>query len=182
MNYWTIQPIEQLQNLKKNGFIVCNSELAMASDPYFKQAYDWMSEQMRLRLNEKFLHLKYPLWCWHSRYNFTKRKPDFRNSEYRQLKGSIVRIEFEIPDNQILLSDFELWHSVFYQCYIADDENDYKIFENYLDENYPGKKLAQLPQELRNKIIKSWEKIFDLDFHDPYIAHKRQDKSIQGTF
>ena len=42
--------------------------------------------------------------------------------------------------------------------------------------------MHEYPPTIRQKILDSWERVFDLDIHDRYIAtSKRQNRSIQGT-
>ena len=94
-----------------------------------------------------------------------------------------VRIEFEKPETEILLSDFDLWHFVLNYWHIADNEEQElefnKLFKTssveFTDkENYTLK--------LKNILESSWNKIFDMNYHSIYTADAFKRKKIQATF
>ena len=70
-------------------------------------------------------------------------------------------IEVEIPDNRIVLSDFDNWHSVLNKSYSYSQTTNEKEFEE------THEWLQSLPEEQRKlEIQKSWESIFDISIWD----------------
>lgn len=141
---WTIQPVIQWENLVRNG--VMRSDGRHAFRPY-RSAYRWMRQQMK----EKIRSYRGPslLWAWHSP------KPDLRRRAHLWVGKLGVRIEFEVPRDQILLSDFESWHHVLNGWYLAWSE---KEFDDW---------YKSLPKKISDKhvclIKESWQRIFDLE-------------------
>lgn len=76
-----------------------------------------------------------------------------------------MRLEIEIPQEQILLSDFDLWHYPLNYWYFPDSEEDDQRFEQRCAAKaidfYQMKPLPD--QALHEQLVASWEKIFDLD-------------------
>jgi hypothetical protein len=165
MILYTIQSQSWYDSLKDKKVIISYREENLSEydendkklRDFFKLSYDWMSEQMRLRLPEyPSSHLLWPLWAWYQWDSVTKKVPDLRC--YRHLKN-YVRIEFEIDDSLVLLSEFEAWHYVLNDWMLKNDEHDG-------DEN---------PDEEDKR--KSWNNIFDLSFLGPKDCN-----AIQATF
>jgi hypothetical protein len=94
-----------------------------------------------------------------------------------------VRIEFQCPDSLVLLSDFQLWHYVLNYWYlpVTDEEGD--LFEAELRaHNLSFFDTRPLPDpEFHRRVVRSWDRIFDLDWSEDGIACPRAKKSIQGT-
>ena len=100
-------------------------------------------------------------------------------------KGSRgVRLEIELDERRVLLSDFELWHYVLNYWYLPESEEDGESFEAELK----GAGLCfftekPLPDPGYHKRIEaSWLRIFDLDWSAKEIASPRKDKQIQAVF
>ena len=113
MRLWTIQGIEIYKQLQRDEVAYC-TEPAWADDEKFLKAYDWMAEQMRQRIGEPPIKdIKYPMWAW---YQYTSAKSKKPSRSYLDIeKGISVYMEIEIPDNEVLLSDFSNWHNVLNQ-------------------------------------------------------------------
>ena len=124
----------------------------------------------------------FPIWAW-NRWNGIKQpKPDLRSSGHLEKGTKGVRIEFEIEDKRVLLSEFDLWHMVFHRSYIGKSEKDELEFEKELKDNgYDNIDFTKLPAKYKMKIERSWEKIFDLSWENDYYTHKNEDKCIQAT-
>lgn len=156
----------------------------------FKMAYNWMIEQMKIRLKIKRPNDSvYPVWAWYQWCGVDKRKPDLRYSGYGEKGTKLYRIEFEIEDDQVLLSDFDLFHFVLNYWYIPKNEKEHNVFEEKMDKNsitlldlQDFNKNSEEINSLRYKIEKSWDLIFDLDWYDEYITSPKHEKSIQAVF
>jgi hypothetical protein len=99
-----------------------------------------------------------------------------------------VRVEFQVDDERVLLSDFDLWHYVLSYWYLPRSEKEGDEFEDKL--TCAGVSLLgcthQKPlahAKLRREVERSWERIFDLSWTDPehFVVKKARDRSIQGT-
>lgn len=115
MKLWTVHPYCVYELIQTKGFYRCEpsfSEL-LDSDEFFT-AYDWISKQMKSRIGNPPDGIKYPVWAWHS-VNGKHQRPDMRTVDMKVFKKSAL-MEIEIPDNQVLLTDFDDWHLVLNDC------------------------------------------------------------------
>ena len=181
MRLWTIQGIEIYGQLQRDGVAYCTRP-AWNDEEKFMKAYHWMANQMRQRIGEPPIKdIKYPMWAWYQ-YNSAKSKKPPRS--YLDIQEGIsAYMEIEIPDNEVLLSDFCNWHNVLNQYPLVN----WKRIDKKTDllEKEVGKSLDfdDYPVEIQKEIEKSWEAIFDLDRRDKEVGrtHKRN-RSIQATF
>lgn len=141
-----------------------------------------MIEQMESRIGKRPNKNVYPIWAWYQYKNKKVKRPDLRSSGFLPKGTKGVRIEFNKPENQILLSDFDLWHFPLNCWYIADNEKEdlefHKLFEQY-KVNFTDKE--KYPFEFRKIVKNSWNKILDMNYHNKYVADKFIDKKIQAT-
>ena len=174
MRLWTIQPLAVDEIIRKNGYYVCD----ISKSPYslacesFKKAYDWMNEQMEKRIGPMPEDVTYPIWAWHS-WDFKHVKPDLRRTEFRVIEDSIM-YEVELPSSDVLLSDFDNWHYVLNDWYLSStwNEKDWENEEAWFD---------SLPQDIqKQKMLESWERIFDIEPYETDFAAKG--KFVQATF
>ena len=181
MRLWTIQGIEIYEQLQRDRVAYCTKP-AWSDDEKFMKAYLWMADEMRQRIGEPPIkEIKYPMWAWYQ-YNSAKSKKPPRS--YLDIQeGVSAYMEIEIPDNEVLLSDFCNWHNVLNQYPLVNWKRIDK--ETDLLEKEAGKSLDfdDYPVEIQKEIEKSWEAIFDLDRRDKEVGrtHKRN-RSIQATF
>lgn len=154
MKLWTIQPEEVYEILKKDGIFTCNQSLASYGED-FKIPYAWMVKQMDNRNINHPEGLILPIWAWHTR-NWKHKKPDLREAAYDVKGEKCVLLEIEIPDGEVLLSDYDEWHYVLNDSWNDDsmNEEEWEKMQEEFD------KLPFLEQEKLKK--ESWEKIFDV--------------------
>ncbi|HVE80897.1 MAG TPA: DUF3841 domain-containing protein [Candidatus Dormibacteraeota bacterium] len=146
---WTIHEQEFWELCQQRGVILGDGRRIF--DRYFLPQYQWIKEQMKLRIPE--YTGRYPVWAW-----FTP-KPDLRGTNYL-LKGQRgVRVEFTAPAEQVLLSDFNAWHIVMNFGYMSHTEEEYERFEA----EYPNHHKALQQPEYIERLKESWVRIFDLD-------------------
>ena len=181
MKLWTIQPVCWYNILFEKNVIAGDIRYI---EPDFIPAYNWLVQQMIERIGNKPDNVQYPIWAWYHYLNEKKKKPDLRNSHFGQKGGKSVLIEIEKNEKDVLLSDFTLWHHPLgLPYYIGDTEEDTLDFESELENlGYDTRLSETLPEKYQKKIIQSWEKIFDMNFDDPYFANLFSEKSIQATF
>ena len=175
MRLWTVQPVEVWDILQKQGYFICNPEKSdyISTDWGFKEPYDWLVNQMELRIGKRPHRVQYPIWAWHTR-NWQHKKPDLRTIGLGKKGEKSVCIEIEIPDNQVLLSDYNAWHYVLNKWWFDDSlsEEDWEKKHEWFD---------SLPYTIQNKIReKSWERIFNITpFKNDWVSNGRY---IQATF
>jgi hypothetical protein len=180
MTLWTIQAIEALNAIKTKGVLRSNSADADAS---FLPAYQWMSEQMRVRVGPPSTDDALPLWAWYQWQDSRKRKPDLRFAGHLPKGKRGVCIEFEIDETQALLSDFELWHYVLNYWYLPVSEKEGEKFEAELERhNLSFFQTKPLPDPKSHQaIVASWQRIFDLNWTVKGLAEPKPKKAIQAT-
>lgn len=154
MRLWTVQPEEVFEILKKDGIFICNQDLAVYGED-FKRPYEWMTAQMDKRNIPHPENVTLPIWAWHTR-NWEHKKPDLREAAYDKKGTKSVLIEIEIPDNEVLLSDYNEWHYVLNNSWNDDSMNE-EEWEK-MQEEFDN--LSFVERERLKK--ESWNKIFDI--------------------
>jgi hypothetical protein len=179
---WSIQSAEAWKVLQSSGMLHGDAWYAFEG---FTLAYAWMAERMDKRLPARRpTHDVLPLWAWYQYDGSRKRKPDLRCAGHLPRGEQGVRIEFEIDDGLVLLSDFELWHYVLNYWYLPASMGRGEDFEARLAKQGLSFHIAKpLPDPVLDEEIRvSWERIFDLEWAEKDIAAPRAQKSIQATF
>lgn len=171
---WTIQPVEVYEELTKTGRFICNPALSdNIAEPMFDDAYKWLDKQMEKRVGSKPKGVTYPIWAWHT-FNWKHKKPDLRMSGYANRGEKLVAIEIEIPDREVLLTDFDSWGFVLNKWFLSSGNTEEECDKD--EEEYKA-----LPKNKQKKALeKSWENIFDLGpFCNDWTWRGRY---IQATF
>lgn len=187
MRLWTIKDINGYNELKETKILRGKTEYV---DDEFRMAYNWMMEQMKNKLKFSLTNSStYPVWAWYQWGGANKKKPDLRCSGYEKKGKKLFRIETEIEKDKVLLSDFDLFHYVLNYWYLPKDEEDQNIFDKEMKKNnitlfdlQNFNENSKLLDELRFKVEKSWNQIFDLDIYNEYVNTTEREKSIQATF
>ena len=181
MRLWTIQGMEIYEQLMRDGVTYCTKP-SWGGDEVFMYAYHWMTEQMRKRIGEPPIEgIEYPLWAWYQYDSAKKNKPPRNQGNVPE--GLSVYMEIEIPEKDVVLSDFNSWHAPLNQAPLKNWKRIWKKMD--LQDKIAGRSLdfMEYPQDLRREIEESWEAVFDLDLREKGISckHKRN-RSIQATF
>lgn len=178
MTLWTIQVAEFYNQLIEQGYAYCPG-IDDFSREYMIYPYNWMAGQMRKRIGEPPLHeIEYPVWAWYQYMGGEQKKPlkvksalSCGNSEH----GYEMLLELDVPDNEVLLSDFLMWH-------IPLNHSDYLVrprsrrFMRMMKRCWRNR-FSEYPPELQEILYRSWERIFDFR-----PKHKSSyNKAIQGT-
>lgn len=176
MRLWTIQPFEVWEELNRKGYFICDPKKAdYISDKEwnFKESYDWLVNQMELRIGRRPKGVSYPIWAWYMR-DWKHKKPDLRNVGLGTKGEKSVCIEIEIPNNQVVLTDYDAWHYVLNNWYFDNStcEEEWEKLHNKFD------KLSNEKQKIVRE--QSWQKIFDIS---PYESSWFQrGRYVQATF
>lgn len=121
-------------------------------DEYFLLSYRWMMCQMAKRLQN--YSGNFPIWVW------VQPKPDLRSNHGFEKGQRAVRLELEIPEEKVLISDFDAWHCVLNGWYLNFTDEEEEEFEK---ERNGIRLFKEMPEYLKKKIIKSWDRIFEID-------------------
>lgn len=184
MDLWTIQPVGVYNEVIETGVYRCDpfksdllkpfddSLVGIELESKFKNAYDWIASQMDAKISLRPEGVIYPVWAW---YQFAcKNKPDLRRERWSNgCPGeTLACIILDVPDKDVLLSDFGAWHHVLNNWPIADTEEEADRIDEYLDNaSEEDKKLF---------LSNNWERVFDTSLFDN--GFHRHGDDIQATF
>jgi hypothetical protein len=92
-----------------------------------------------------------------------------------------VRIELDLDETEVLLSDFEKWHFVLGGWFLSYDEAEDEQFDR--EKTRLGYRYTDPhPEPLKARVRASWDRIFDLKGGDPDWFGKASKQAIQATF
>ena len=179
MIIWSIQNESAWESLQKTRRLVAHSHHQADNWP---EAYDWMSEQVKKRIAPAPISNAVPLWGWYQWKNVTTKRPDLRCVRHHwSPAGKYVLLECDIPDDQVLLSDFGAWHIPLNTGFLALDDHDINRFDFFLKKS-GWQRSEPIPEPFRSELHKSWELIFDLKSLDNEHWGFISQKSIQASF
>lgn len=158
------------ETLERDGVLFTASHLI---DADYERCYSWMTEQLEKRVGPAPDSVRFPLWVWVQFESALKPRPDLRQSAHGKRGEKAVLIELKVDLSAVLQSDFDRWHCVINDSYLPLSEADDSQYEALI------KTLGQdaIAEEKRT----SWERIFDLEYHDEYVCGPRDQKRIQGV-
>ena len=162
MTLWTTQQKEFYDELMQNGFAFCRQLSDLGNDMVL--AYRWMADQMRKRIGEPPLpEIQYPVGAWYQYGSGKWRKPPLSEEALSCGDGPSsveVMMELDVPDNQALLSDFDLWHiPLNYSGYLIHHK---RSFLKKAEKLFGYRNLEKFPPDVQKMYFKSWEKIFEI--------------------
>ncbi len=184
MQLWTIQPEEVYQLIQKTGVYRCDPNRNWWKDPeddpalreslnrQFGGSYDWLVRQMEKRIGPRPDGVVYPIWAWERFAG--KKKPDLRKERWSNGEPGkrMACILLDVPDEQVLLSDFHTWHFVLNGWPISDTEEEADRIDAWLESLSEEEKKAFLEE--------NWTKIFDTEpFENGWTSRGRD---VQATF
>ena len=166
MKLWTMQPVEVYDILTRDGVFTCDP--TKICEPSFIDHYGWIVKKLDEK-DPKPDNVDYPIWAWH-RFNGKEKKPDLRHSCYGTRGDKMVCLELEIPDEKVLLTDFDLWHFVLNDWWLDTSMFKYGFTEEEYDLNHKWfKGLSKEEQEKEKE--KSWEMVLNIEpFENDWIA------------
>lgn len=153
MILYTIQPESIWIHLKTHGhfYAELNKSLFLYedNDPFEAGifAYRWMIKQYQ----QKCCHsMTSPIWAWKIYQGKTKLFKAHQNKYY----FNQVMLKIDVPDDYVLLSNFEDWNIVLNRGYVGLSDQDYDRFFTIEDQ------LSQT--EYQKQVINSWNRIFNV--------------------
>lgn len=180
MIIWSIHDLAFYQKLEKNKVIFPNKKKLNWKDD-FLDSYLWLSEQMDKRIGGRPHPTAVPFWGWYQFRDAQHKKPDLRVRCHLEAGTKGVRLELEIPDNEAVLTDFDIWCDILNKNYIPDSHDDYSEFYRVIDKRklYGFNNWSKWHQR---KAEKSWQKVFDLSYWVKDFSKPKNKKAIQATF
>ena len=131
---YTVQPEFIYKKMRVQGYLEGDKKFAM-----FPQAYEWMVDQMEKRIAYGKVENS-PVWLW-------QRRPS-GNEKALATKGERwVILKLEVPEDKILWSSFDDWHSILNNSPITYNE---KEWDSFNERGFPKEEVA-----------KTWERLFD---------------------
>lgn len=150
MRLWSFQTTEMVEKLRDGKTLFCNPMFStFFEDREFLRSYSWIVEQMENRV-PKPEDAVWPIWAWHTQHGLQK-KPDRRRYMFRDYSDKDSIVEFEIPESEVLLSDFDDWHNVLNNFPILSERE----FEEWTPRDSEGYPIVS--EEFKTE---SWKKIF----------------------
>jgi len=149
--YYTYQHEDAWKVALERGYLQGDPRYAMFNDEgfeFFKPAYDWMVEQYEQRVGIP-LNGNYPVWC---RDEF----PDLGTGKRIGSGNKGVVLTIELPDDEVLVSEFSYWHFVLGNSALYDTAEEFDT-EEEPDQAY---------------ITKSWERIFDSEWCETFVRNQ----------
>ena len=171
MILWTIQPLEVYDQIQETGVYHCDFEKSFLNE--CRDQYNWLVKQMKRRIGHPPEGVSYPVWAWYM-WGGVRKKPDLRRERWANgWKGEqFVCMEINVPDEKVVLSDFDSWSIILLHGLLSDSEEEGTRLEN---------EYSSLPEaEKKAYRDRNWEGAFDLSFADNDRVHKGA--SIQATF
>ena len=171
MILWTIQPEMIYEMILEQGVYRCDYNKSSMKE--WKMQYDWLVKQMINRIGERPSGVSYPVWAWY-KWEGIRKKPDLRCERWGNgWKGErFVCMEIDIPEKDVLLTDFDAWSIILLDALISYSEEE----DEYLEKIY--KSLSPEKQKMMKE--KNWEKVFDISpFDNTWIC---RGNSVQATF
>ena len=163
---WTIQTEDVWELIQAKGVYRCDPFKApliqsfddklvgKELDPQLEEAYAWLAEQMTIRIGPAPAGVRFPVWAW---YQYDgKRRPDLRKERWTNGSGGerFACIELEVPDDQVLLSDFDNWLCVLGRWAITgSDEEAEKVLDYFGHVDLETEKAF---------LHENWKRVFDI--------------------
>lgn len=122
MKLWTVQPYCIYELIQKEGIYRCNLKKSEHIElDGFVDAYEWISNQMKKKIGNPPNEVEYPVWAWYL-YEGKNKRPDMRLSGLKVTEKSVL-LEIEVPDNEVLLTNFDGWHFILNDDYFINYYN-----------------------------------------------------------
>ena len=160
MLLWSIQHLGAYEELLKTGTLRANEEYMICPDVFLKP-YEWIAAQMNKRIGPPPKGVRFPIWAFYQWEGQRKRLDMRTHRRWGKAGTPIVLLTIDVPDELVLLSNFDMWHCVLNQslCPIAEEDD--------------------IEEPTQEEIENSWNNIFSIDADAPYWDTP---KTTQATF
>jgi hypothetical protein len=185
---YSFQPFEIYEQLLQGNTFrsapaICNPQSEEFEDTW-KRAYDWLMGEMDRRCPvSRPAGVTYPVWAWHWWGGPNRRKPDLRSSRHYAETSPWVLLSLEVPEGEVLLSEYHAWHHVLNDWFLAP-ETEVTAFEARCKARdlSPFRNRPLPDVELREELENTWHQIFDLEKIPALLEYEREESYVQATF
>lgn len=179
MRIWTIQNEAAWAYLEEHG---CLQASRQHQSDYWPKAYEWIREQLIARVGPPLAPDAAPLWGWYQWNGTARKRPDLRSVRHNyNPPGRYVLIECVLPDEAVMLSDYEAWHIILNDGYVGVTERDCNAHYAALERcsARPDKREAE---RLWRRQYESWTRVIDMEVLKAPYYHAMKNKPIQACF
>lgn len=177
---WTIMQEKAFRSLEANETLRCGPD-HLDLEYYNPGTIEWIIGQMNKRIGPAPHGVAGPIWAYKQWAGSSNMKPDLRSiRHYWAPSGPHYRVEYELSEDKMLLSDMDIWACILNGAYSAEtkeesDDFDLRLKASGHKENWP------YPEPFLKEVTDSWELAFRLDIihEDYYTTIGRQ--TIQAT-
>ena len=164
MKLITFQTKEALATLQKTGIL--RADVACIDLKKYGVPYDWIVQEMKKKKICPKKGEKYPLWAW-AKCGSSIAPPKKKN--YSGKKQKLVKITFEKPNDEVLLSDYMAYSFILSGHIVPKTKIEYKQFlqkmgasldalKAFVRKDKGGKSVAKLFPAIQ----KTWSRMFTL--------------------
>lgn len=112
MRLWSIQPEEVAAAIARGDTYTCDPELSphVGDKDYremFVGAYQWISGRLA-KVTPRPEGVVYPAWAWHT-WDGHRSAPDLSHEMFEGEREGHVILELEVPDAEVLLTDYIMY-------------------------------------------------------------------------
>lgn len=130
MKFYTIQKLKAWEEAKSHGVLTGDKDYI--DEDWLLDSYIWIMKQMKKRLKD--YNDEFPVWLW----------LDTSNIYFNELlEDEYVLLEVSLPEEQVLISNFDAWHTVINNWHL-DEENDTITKEESWEYIFDKEKLDKL--------------------------------------
>lgn len=185
MQLWMIAQEALWTRLQAEGELLCNPARI---PPDYDPAYSWLRQACARRMNHYMGHHLW--WAW-VRWLPGRPRPDLRSRRFHWFAPGTpaVRLELDVPDEQVLCTNYNLWEEVLFEHSIARptdvDAATPRGMGSVGSMGSVGDKGQPDPSEdPRAAMEASWEAIFDVPSCDAgaFDAASARVPTVQAVF
>lgn len=151
-------------------------------DDMFVRSYDWLADRMEEKIGPRPSTDVYPIWAYYQWYGPDKKKPDLRYTGTRCFADhrTCALMTLEVPDDEVLLSEYDAWHFVLNGSYLGDEKRSDEIWDFKRESKF--RDYNEYPNWLKNEIEQSWLTVFDFKKSRELLEFTEDQQVIQATF
>lgn len=165
--------------LRETGYAFPNSLVINPTfddpDQQFADAYAWLHRKMRSQNKDYLCDNRDMFWGWYQ-WCGKKYRPDLRStSAKRFFDEPFVLLTLDLPDDRVLLSNYDTWHSVLNKWYLGHDHE--------MDQMWLARKKGAISeQDFLSLATKSWDAVLNLPRSIDMFGIEPHQVSVQATF
>ncbi len=181
MKLVTIQTKQAYDELISKGYLVANANCI--NKPKYGVPYQFIINHMD-KINNEY-SAEFPLWVWVKYGGFISPPKNKLLGFFSKDEAQVVRITFEKPDGEVLVTDYTKYHFLLTNEYLPKTKQDYIDFEKTLQDSGVTKqdllmyvRRDKYPSFRQDKVFENINKTIHNSYQDIFSA---DGKYLQGT-